>query len=59
MNNNDIEYNAPSEIKYIDVVNTYDLEEEAVKWYHMVVLTILPVHLVMSGLNVLMTVLET
>nr|7F20_A Chain A, L-lactate oxidase [Aerococcus viridans]7F20_B Chain B, L-lactate oxidase [Aerococcus viridans]7F21_A Chain A, L-lactate oxidase [Aerococcus viridans]7F21_B Chain B, L-lactate oxidase [Aerococcus viridans] len=25
------EYNAPSEIKYIDVVNTYDLEEEASK----------------------------
>ena len=31
MNNNDIEYNAPNEIKYIDVVNTYDLEEEASK----------------------------
>jgi len=31
MNNNDIEYNAPTEVKYIDVINAYDLEEEASK----------------------------
>jgi lactate oxidase len=31
MNEEEVVYNAPTEVKYIDVVNTYDLEEEASK----------------------------